>query len=53
MSANNTFKQLICDENSFGNNPARFVEKVKGFGLFDTIAFDIKAILPPSSLNRR
>ena len=47
MSANNTFMQLICDENSFGNNPARFVEKVKNFGLFDTIAFDIKGNTPP------
>lgn len=51
MSANNTFRQLICDEGTFGNNPARFIRKVKDFGIFDTIKFDIKGNTPPFILS--
>lgn len=51
MSANNTFRQLICDEKTFGNNPARFIQKVRNFGVFDTIKFDIKGNTPPFILS--
>lgn len=51
MSANNPFRQLICDEKHFGNNPARFVDRVKSFGLFDTLDFDLPGIAKPFILD--
>jgi len=51
MSANNPFRQLICDETHFGNNPARFVDKVKSFGLFDSLEFDLPGIAKPFILD--
>lgn len=45
MSANNTFRQIVCD--NYGNNPERFVQKVKSFGIIDTINFDLKGCTPP------
>lgn len=50
MSANNPFRQMICDTETFGSNPQRFIDKIKGFGLIDTIDFDIKGNVPPSIL---
>ena len=47
MSANNPFRQLVCDSAHFGNNPQRFIDKVKGFGLFDEIDFDLKGATKP------
>lgn len=49
MSANNPFRQLVCD--NYGKNPARFVNKIKGFGLIDTIDFDLKGVTPPFILD--
>lgn len=51
MSANNTFRQLVCDERHYGNNPKRFVEKIKGLGIIDTIDFDLPGITPPFILD--
>jgi len=57
MSANNPFRQLICDSTtlngtkSFANNPARFIRKVKSFGLLDTLDFDLKGCTPPFILD--
>lgn len=51
MSANNPFRQLVCDQDHYGNNPARFVEKVKSFGLIDTIDFDLRGCTPPFILD--
>ncbi|MCQ2166035.1 MAG: penicillin-binding protein 2 [Bacteroidales bacterium] len=47
MSANNPFRQLICDTSHYGTNPARFIERIKGFGLIDTLDFDLKGCTPP------
>lgn len=49
MSANNPFRQLVCD--NYGKNPARFVKKIKGFGLIDTIDFDLNGVTPPFILD--
>lgn len=51
MSANNPFRQLICDERHYGNNPARFVKKIKSLGIVDTIDFDLKGSTPPFILD--
>lgn len=51
MSANNPFRQLICDKAHYGSNPARFVGRIKGFGLIDTIDFDLKGNTPPFILD--
>jgi len=56
MSANNTFRQLVCDY-GFGDAPSRFVNKIKSFGIIDTIDFDLNGITPPfildPSMNKR
>ncbi|MCQ2154481.1 MAG: penicillin-binding protein 2 [Bacteroidales bacterium] len=49
MSANNPFRQLVCD--NYGKNPARFIKKIKGFGLIDTIDFDLNGVTPPFILD--
>lgn len=41
MSANNPFRQMICADSTYGSNPQRFIEKVKGFGLIDSLDFDL------------
>lgn len=51
MSANNTFRQLVCDPNHYGDNPQRFVDKIKSFGLMDSIAFDLKGVTKPFILD--
>lgn len=51
MSANNPFRQLICDTATFGLNPQRFIDKVKSFGLFDEIDFELKGIAKPFILD--
>ena len=49
MSANNTFRQIVCD--NYGSKPSRFVDKVKSFGIIDTIDFDLKGATPPFILD--
>lgn len=51
MSANNPFRQLICDTATFGLNPQRFIDKVKSFGLFDEIDFELRGIAKPFILD--
>ncbi|MBQ0096269.1 MAG: penicillin-binding protein 2 [Bacteroidales bacterium] len=51
MSANNPFRQLICDPKHYGSNPARFIQRIKGFGLMDTLSFDLKGCTPPFILD--
>lgn len=51
MSANNPFRQLIGDKDTYGKNPAKFIEKVKSFGLFDTLSFDLPGTTPPFILD--
>lgn len=51
MSANNPFRQLICDKDTYDSNPMRFIEKIKGFGLFDDIDFDLKGNVKPFILD--
>lgn len=55
MSANNPFRQMLCDtdafEKTFDNNPQRFVDKVRSFGLVDTIDFDLKGAAAPFILD--
>lgn len=51
MSANNPFRQLVCDYAHYGSNPSRFVGKVKSFGLIDTIDFDLRGCTPPFILD--
>lgn len=51
MSANNPFRQLICDPEHYGSNPARFIQRIKGFGLMDTLTFDLKGCTPPFILD--
>lgn len=47
MSANNTFRQLVCDPDHYGENPQRFIDKIRSFGLLDSIAFDLKGVTKP------
>lgn len=51
MSANNPFRQLIGDEKTYGKNPAKFIDKVKSFGLFDSLSFDLPGIAQPFILD--
>ena len=51
MSANNPFRQMICNDSTYGRKPVRFVERVKSFGLIDTIAFDISGAAVPMILD--
>lgn len=46
MSANNPFRQMVCDM-GYGNNPSRFIRKVKSFGLIDTLDFDLPGAAAP------
>lgn len=50
MSANNTFRQLVCDY-GFGDNPGGFVDRIKSFGITDTIDFDLNGTTPPFILD--
>lgn len=47
MSANNPFRQMICDTATYGNNPTRFINRIKGFGLIDSLGFDLKGASLP------
>ena len=51
MSANNPFRQMICDEHTYGNKPSRFIEKVRSLGILDTIDFDIPGGAKPFILD--
>ncbi len=47
MSANNPFRQMICCDTTYGRNPSRFIRRIKGFGLIDTLDFDIPGAAKP------
>ncbi len=47
MSANNPFRQMICDPGTYGSNPSRFINRIKSFGLIDTLEFDLKGASVP------
>lgn len=47
MSANNPFRQLLCEISPYNGNPDRFIKKVKSMGLFDTLSFDLTGIAAP------
>ena len=51
MSANNPFRQLICDKDTYDSNPMRFIDKIRGFGLLDDIDFDLKGNARPFILD--
>lgn len=47
MSANNPFRQMICADTTYGNNPSRFIKRIKGFGLIDSLDFDLAGAAVP------
>lgn len=47
ISANNPFRQMICADTTYGNNPTRFINRIKGFGLMDSLGFDLKGASLP------
>lgn len=51
MSANNPFRQMICADTTYGSNPQRFIERVRGFGLVDSLGFDLAGAATPIILD--